>query len=439
MKRLLEELAGVDIVMVWKIDRIARSFVGFADIVKELDKQNVALVSATEPVDMTGPQGRAMAQMIAIFAELEREMIKARVQDSMRKAREDKRFHGGRVPYGLTPAPHPDGKGRVLVRDTHAVGVLREVLLWVLDGKTLTECARRLNERGEPTSRQRGATLKGDKAQASRWRTRGLRWILESPTMLGHRPIPGGGVEVDESGLPVIAWPPVFSRDEMDALISELDGQKHAPRKAPAASHWLSGVVRCWPCGRNLKQRTSSDGVSSFSCGGVSETGRHKPGVYVNKSSLVEWVHEEFPRVYGLLPEVRRVWHPGSDATRDLAQVNRAIRGLRDDRDAGLYEGEDDEKEYRGRMAKMINRRKSLQGVPIEEPHWEEQETGRKLSDVWAEASDVQRGTMLLEYGLHVWVKPSAVRGEQVGNRAEFGPADPERDAMDEAAHQASL
>src|SRR4051812_5643889 len=61
MRRLLHSLSDVDAVMVWKIDRIARSFLGFAEIVRELDKHGVALVSATEPIDMTGPTGRAMA------------------------------------------------------------------------------------------------------------------------------------------------------------------------------------------------------------------------------------------------------------------------------------------------------------------------------------------------------------------------------------------
>jgi DNA invertase Pin-like site-specific DNA recombinase len=419
--------------MVWKIDRIARSFVGFADIVRELDKQGVALVSATEPIDMTGPTGRAMAQMIAIFAELEREMIKARVKDSMRKAKEDKRFHGGRVPYGLTPAPHPDGKGRVLVRDPHAVGVLREVMLWILEGKSLADCARGLNERNEPTSRQRGATAKGERAQAAAWRTRALRFILSSPTMLGHRTDPAGGVETDDDGMPVLAWSPVFSRDEFDALQSELDNQTMKPRKAPAASHWLSGVTRCTECYGNLKQRISPDGVRAFTCGGVSETGRHKPGVYVNMEKLVDWVIEEFPRVFGRMDEVKRVWHPGSDATRDLAQVNRSIRSLRDDRDAGLYESDEDEADYRSRLAKLITRRNALQEIPHEEPHWEVKKTGRRLGEVWEAASHAGRGRLLLEYGIHVWVGPAASRAATVADRARFDAAnpDPKAEALD--------
>jgi DNA invertase Pin-like site-specific DNA recombinase len=437
MKQLLHSLGGVDAVMVWKIDRIARSFVGFADIVRELDKHGVALISATEPIDMTGPTGRAMAQMIATFAELEREMIKARVRDSMRKAKEDKRFHGGRVPYGLTPAPHPSGKGRVLVRDEHAVSVLRELLLWILEGARLTECARRLNARGEPTSRQRGATLKGvDKAQDAQWRTRALRFILTSPTMLGHRPLPGGGVELDDDGLEVVTWTPVFSSDEWDALQSELEAQAQI-RKSPAASHWLSGVLRCTECEGNLKQHTASNGLRSFTCSG-SETQKHKPGVYVGMEKVIEWVMEEFPRRFAVLPEVHRVWVPGTDATRELTQVTRAIARLRDDRDAGLFDDEEDE--YRDRVKRLNARKRALEDVPQVTPHWEVQSTGRTLGEAWAALDvDDKRGDLLREYGLHVWVRPAPSRTTPVDERADFGPADPEADAMDDALHQAML
>lgn len=435
MKELLHSLTGVDIVMVWKIDRIARSFIGFAEIVKELDAHGVSLVSATEPIDMTGPTGRAMAQMIATFAELEREMIKARVADSMRKAKEDNRFHGGRIPYGLTVADNPSGKGRVLVRDPHAVGVLREVLLWVVEGKTLTECARRLNERDEPTSRQRGAVLKGtQKARAANWRQQTLRRILTSPTMRGYRALPNGEVETDNYGLPVLAWDPICQPDEWDALQSALEAQQQTHR-APAASHWLSGVVRCHECGGNLKQHVNATGSRSFTCRGPEEA-RHKPGVYVNLPGMAEWVRAEFPLRFGRMAEVSREWVPGSDATRELNDVTKALQRLRDDRDAGMFDEEEDE--YRARVGRLIARRRALQSVPLVEPHWETKETGRTLGELWERLDDERRGALLREYGLHVWVRTSPTRTTPIGERADFGSADPEADALEEARLQSS-
>ncbi|WP_104814798.1 recombinase family protein [Kitasatospora sp. MMS16-BH015] len=430
MKELLQQLSGMDAVMVWKIDRIARSFLGFAEIVKELDKHGVALVSATEPIDMTGPTGRAMAQMIAVFAELEREMIKARVADSMRKAKEENRFHGGRIPYGLTVADHPSGKGRVLVRDTHAVGVLREVLLWVLEGATMAECARRLNDRKEPTSRQRGAVLKGlAKAEAAQWRGVSLKRILASPTMLGCRLLPGGKVQTNGDGLPVLVWDPVFSRDEWDALQTCLAELEQGPRKAPAASHWLSGCLKCSVCGGNLKQWVSGTGLRAFTCRGR-ETAAHSPSVYVPADLVADWVREQFPVVYGILPEVERRWVPGSDTSRELSEVRAAIRRLRDDRDIGLFD--DDEDDYRERMARLVERRKVLQTVPQVEPHWEEHRTGRSLAEVWSGLSDERRGALMIEYGLALWVDPAPTKAKNtpINSRAQFGPSAPAEDAL---------
>ncbi|MEU6376534.1 recombinase family protein [Streptomyces sp. NPDC046909] len=430
MKELLDHLSGMDAVMVWKIDRIARSFLGFAEIVTALDAHGVALISATEPVDMSGPTGRAMAQMIAVFAELEREMIKARVADSMRRARDENRFHGGRVPYGLTVADHPSGKGRVLVRDQHGMDVLREMAAWIIvEELNPTQVARRLNDRGELTSRQRGAVLKGaERAREARWRAKAVVEVVASPLMLGYRPLPGGGVQCNEEGLPVVVWDPVVTRDEWDAIVSMLESQRSGPRRRePRASHWLSGVVRCSVCARTMKQHTPTTGTAKFACAGErSERTEGKHTLYVRRDGLADWVREVFPQEFGHLHEVDRRWVSGNDAQRELSDARAAIKRLRDDRDAGLFE--DDEDDFRERMGRLLERRKALAGVPDVAPHWEQTPTGRTLADAWAEKSDEERGALLREYGLAVWVEPAASRSRTlpVGDRLSIGPADPE-------------
>ncbi|MFF3140483.1 recombinase family protein [Streptomyces sp. NPDC057927] len=441
MKELLEHVTGMDALVVWKIDRVARSFLGFAEIVKKLDDYNVALISATEPVDMSGPTGRAMAQMIAVFAELEREMIKARVADSMRKAKEENRFHGGRVPYGLTVSDHPFGKGRVLVRDPHGVEVLREMVAWIIvEGVNPTQVARRLNDRGEMTSRQRGAVLKGaGRAQAARWRAKAVTEVMTSPLMLGQRPLPGGGVQCDRDGLPVVVWDAVVSRDEWDAVASMLESHRAGPRRRePRASHWLSGVVRCAVCGRKMKQHTPKQATSKFACAG--ERGLRSEGahsMYVRRDALADWVRMTFPAEYGHLGEVDRRWVPGSEAQNELSDVQTAIRRLRDDRDAGLFE--DDEEDYRERMSRLLERRKVLSAVPDEPPHWEQTLTGRTLAEVWAECDDEGRGALLREYGLAVWVSPATSRSRKapVDGRLRIGPADPLAEVEEEALRDA--
>ncbi|MFC8245278.1 recombinase family protein [Streptomyces chartreusis] len=71
---VLTRLAELDVIVFFKIDRLARSTVDFAEIMRLTERQSVALASATEPLDLTSSMGRAMAKVIAVFAELESEL-----------------------------------------------------------------------------------------------------------------------------------------------------------------------------------------------------------------------------------------------------------------------------------------------------------------------------------------------------------------------------
>lgn len=88
---MIESLRENDIVVVYKIDRIARSLKGLIEIVELLINKNVDLVSldSGDKVDTTSPMGKAFFQIAAVFAELERGMINARTRTGIEKARND--------------------------------------------------------------------------------------------------------------------------------------------------------------------------------------------------------------------------------------------------------------------------------------------------------------------------------------------------------------
>jgi DNA invertase Pin-like site-specific DNA recombinase len=77
-----------DICMVWSIDRLGRSVLHVANAMAELDAAGVALYSDQQAIDSTSPFGKAMIQMACVFAELEREMIRARVVAGLNRVRE---------------------------------------------------------------------------------------------------------------------------------------------------------------------------------------------------------------------------------------------------------------------------------------------------------------------------------------------------------------
>lgn len=77
----------VDAILVWRLDRWGRSLPDLIITLKELAELGIGFVSLTEAFDMTTPTGRALAGMLAVFAEFEREILKERVKAGIAQAR----------------------------------------------------------------------------------------------------------------------------------------------------------------------------------------------------------------------------------------------------------------------------------------------------------------------------------------------------------------
>ncbi|HEY2844106.1 MAG TPA: recombinase family protein, partial [Bryobacteraceae bacterium] len=114
----------VDVVLVWRLDRWGRSVADLVSTLQEFQHLDVGFVSLTEALDLTTPAGRAMAGLLAVFAEFEREILRERVRAGLAHARlNGKRL--GRPPSAAHQAPQV----RKLCRD----------------GLSKSEIARRLN------------------------------------------------------------------------------------------------------------------------------------------------------------------------------------------------------------------------------------------------------------------------------------------------------
>lgn len=84
----------IDVIAVWRLDRWGRSLADLVVTLKELSDVGVGFVSLNEALDLTTPSGRAMAGMLAVFAEFEREIITERVRAGIAQARLEGRPHG---------------------------------------------------------------------------------------------------------------------------------------------------------------------------------------------------------------------------------------------------------------------------------------------------------------------------------------------------------
>jgi putative DNA-invertase from lambdoid prophage Rac len=94
----------IDLVLVWRLDRWGRSVTDLLATLQELEHLGVGFVSLTEALDLTSPAGRAMAALLAVFAEFEREILRERVRAGLAHARQN----GQRLGRPLTAAVHAD-------------------------------------------------------------------------------------------------------------------------------------------------------------------------------------------------------------------------------------------------------------------------------------------------------------------------------------------
>jgi len=89
------------VVLVWRLDRWGRSVADLLATLQELAHLGVGFVSLTEALDLTTPAGRAMAALLAVFAEFEREILRERVRAGLAHARQNGKKLGRPLTAGL--------------------------------------------------------------------------------------------------------------------------------------------------------------------------------------------------------------------------------------------------------------------------------------------------------------------------------------------------
>jgi DNA invertase Pin-like site-specific DNA recombinase len=123
LKRLLADIEGglVDVVVVYKIDRLSRSLMDFAKLVQTFDAHEVTFVSVTQSFNTTTSMGRLTLNILLSFAQFEREVIGERVRDKIAASRARGMWMGGPVPLGYRV------ENRKLLVDEPAAATVRRV------------------------------------------------------------------------------------------------------------------------------------------------------------------------------------------------------------------------------------------------------------------------------------------------------------------------
>ena len=140
LRALLADIEAdlVDVIVVYKVDRLTRSLADFAKIVEQLDSKQASFVSVTQAFNTTTSMGRLTLNVLLSFAQFEREVTGERIRDKIAASKKKGIWMGGPVPLGyevidrkLVPVPEEAERVRTIMRrylEVRTVSSLIEVL-----------------------------------------------------------------------------------------------------------------------------------------------------------------------------------------------------------------------------------------------------------------------------------------------------------------------
>ncbi|WP_323019289.1 recombinase family protein [Pararhodobacter sp.] len=149
LKRLMADIDDglVDVVVVYKIDRLSRSLADFAKLVEVFDRNGVTFVSVTQSFNTTTSMGRLTLNILLSFAQFEREVTAERIRDKVAASRKRGMWMGGVPPFGYRV------EDRKLLVDEDTAAHVRWIFARFLEIGSCTELARDVGARGIRTPR----------------------------------------------------------------------------------------------------------------------------------------------------------------------------------------------------------------------------------------------------------------------------------------------
>ncbi|MGE0055373.1 MAG: recombinase family protein [Hyphomicrobium sp.] len=180
LKRLLADIRSgtVQIVVVYKVDRLTRSLADFAKIVDVLDAQGASFVSVTQQFNTTTSMGRLTLNMLLSFAQFEREIAGERIRDKIAASKAKGMWMGGNVPLGF------DVKERKLIVNDAEAKTVRMIFQRYAELGSVRLLGHELDRLGVVSKRREGAG--GVLAGGNRFARGALYTLLQNPIYRGE-------------------------------------------------------------------------------------------------------------------------------------------------------------------------------------------------------------------------------------------------------------
>jgi site-specific DNA recombinase len=232
LKQLLDDIAArlVDMVVVYKVDRLTRSLTDFAKIIEVFDKQGVSFVSVTQQFNTTSSMGRLTLNVLLSFAQFEREVTGERIRDKIAASKKKGMWMGGVAPLGY------DVKDRQLIVNLEEAKLVREIFTQYLRLKSVAALKQYLNQKKLRTKLRTSAN--GHAFGGKAYSRGGLYKLLNNEVYTGriaHRGESYGGEH--QAILEPETW------EKVQALLAANNQGHRRPGTRRVASSILAGLV----------------------------------------------------------------------------------------------------------------------------------------------------------------------------------------------------
>lgn len=222
-----------DIVLVYKLDRLSRSQKDTLYLIEDIFiKNNIAFLSLQENFDTSTPFGKAMIGLLSVFAQLEREQIKERMQlGKIGRAKAGKSMMWAKTSYGYN---YHKETGTVTINPAQALAV-KFIFESYLRGRSITKLRDDLNEKYP---------------KHVPWSYRSVRAILDNPVYCGFNQFKG---EVYPGNHEPIITEEVYNKTKEELKIRQRTAAENVNPRPFQAKYILSGIAQCGYCGAPLK------------------------------------------------------------------------------------------------------------------------------------------------------------------------------------------
>ena len=339
-------------IVVYRLDRFSRSIADFGRLWEVLQQHGVEFVSINETFDTTTPMGRAMLNIIMVFAQLERETTAERVRDNYYQRAKLGAWPGGPAPFGFSIGrlPGPDGKRAPgLVPNDKTAVVERIFRDYARTEATLGSVARDLNADGVPAPKR--ATW--DNVALSRilhsplyvmadedvylyYQGKGLIFAnrleefdgLHAGMVVGRRDRSAGRYqELKEQHFSLSAHYGLIPSGLWLQCQYKLERNRRLGGAGRGKHTWLSGLLKCASCGYSVKVGRDKDKYYLI-CSGRSNLSLCDASIRVDLRTLEASVEAELERLLAECPDVEEDAAEDRELTQELERIGQKIQRL---------------------------------------------------------------------------------------------------------------